>query len=167
MSASHRLRFYGYVDRPYDAVRSLMRSRADEVLQRATNTASMRAQGLVVRLHVEAAGVDVGVDVRVETRRAPEEPGVAGLPPITHLGLAWKAKEGAAFFPSMSAGLTLSPMTFCETRVEFEGTYHPPLALAGQAFDAVVGHRIAEAAVHRFVNDVIAEIRRELPAVVS
>jgi hypothetical protein len=58
MSEPHQLRTYGYVDRPYEAVRSLLRSRAEEVLQRATNTASERARGLVSRLHVEAAGVD-------------------------------------------------------------------------------------------------------------
>jgi hypothetical protein len=52
------LRFYGYVDRPYAAVRSLLRSRADEVLQRATNTASERARGLIARLRLEAAGVE-------------------------------------------------------------------------------------------------------------
>ncbi len=165
MSASHRLRFYGYVDRPYEAVRSLLRSRADEVLQRATNTASVRAKGIVARLQVGAAGIDVGVDVRIEVRPAPEERGVAGLPPITHVGITWKANEEAALFPSMSADLAVSPMTFAETRVEFEGTYRPPLAIAGQAVDAVVGHRVAEAAVHRFVNDVIEEIRRELPKV--
>jgi hypothetical protein len=63
----------------------------------------------------------------------------------------------------MSADLALSPLAFAETRIEFEGVYTPPLASLGQAFDALVGHRVAEAAVHRFVNDVIDEIRRELP----
>jgi hypothetical protein len=30
-------------------------------------------------------------------------------------------------------------------------------------FDATIGHRIAEATVHRFVNDLIEELRREIP----
>jgi hypothetical protein len=163
MSAPHRLRFYGYVDRSYEAVRGLLRSSAEEVMQRATSTASERANGLAARLHLEAAGVEVGVDVRVQVSRGTEEAPVAGLPPVTHIGLAWKAVEGEGLFPSMSADLALSPMTFAETRLEFEGTYRPPLAGVGKAFDAVVGHRIAEATVHRFVNDVIEQIRRELP----
>lgn len=157
------LRFYGYVDRPYAAVRSLLRSRADEVLQRATNTASERARGLIARLHLEAAGVAVGVDVRVEVARKPEEAGIAALPPITHVGIAWKAVEREGLFPSMSADLAVSPMTFAETRVEFEGTYRPPLAALGEMFDAAIGHRIAEATVHRFVNDLIEELRRGIP----
>jgi hypothetical protein len=48
-------------------------------------------------------------------------------------------------------------------RVEFEGAYEPPRGAVGRAFDAIVGHRIAQATVHRFVNDVIEEIRQELP----
>jgi hypothetical protein len=163
MSAPHRLRFYGYVDRPYEAVRSLLRSSAEEVLQRATNTAGERARALVARLHVSAAGIDVSVDVRVKATRRPDEPGVAGLPPITHLALSWKAAKEEGLFPSMSADLALSPMTFAETRVEFDGTYEPPMAALGDAFDAVLGHRIAEATVHRFVNELIEEIRREIP----
>ncbi len=163
MSDLHRLRFYGYVDRPYEAVRSLLRDRAPEVLQRATNTATERAHGIAARLRVEAAGVVVGVNVRLEIARRPEETGVAGLPPVSHFGLSWKAAEGAGLFPSMSADLAVSPMTSAETLVEFEGTYDPPLGRVGQAFDAVVGHRIAEVAVHRFVEDVIEEIRREVP----
>lgn len=163
MTDVQSLRFYGYIDRPYAAVRSLLRSRAEEVLQRATNTASERARGLIARLHVEAGGVDVGVDVRVEVTRRPEEPGVAALPPITHIGIAWKAVERAGLFPSMSADLAVSPMTFAETRVELEGTYRPPLAAVGAVFDAAVGHRIAEATVHRFVNDLLEELCREIP----
>jgi hypothetical protein len=160
---SEHLSVYGYVDRPYEAVCNLLRSRVEEVLQRATNSAGERARSIVARLHVEAAGVDVGVNVRVEVKRRSEDPGVAGLPPITHLSIAWKAAQGENLFPSMSADLALSPMTFAETRLEIEGTYRPPLAGVGKAFDAVIGHRIAEAAVHRFLNDVIEEIRRELP----
>ncbi|HLK38257.1 MAG TPA: hypothetical protein VKU41_15950 [Polyangiaceae bacterium] len=163
MSDDHRVRFYGYVDRPYEASRMLLREHAQEVLRRATKTAGERARSLAARLSVEAGGVGVGVDVTLEVHRRPEEPGIAGLPPITHLDLSWKAAEAEGLFPSMSAQLTLSPTTFAETRVEFEGVYTPPLAVVGRAFDAAVGHRIAEAAVHRFVNDVIEEIRREVP----
>ena len=161
MTESHRMSFYGYVDRPYDAVRNLLRSRAEAVCQRATNAASERT---AVRLHLERSGIEVGVDVRVDVTPRSEEPPEGGLPPITHLGISWRAANAAAIFPSMSADLALSPITFAETRVEFVGAYRPPFAAAGRAFDAVVGHRIAELAVHHFVNDLLEQIRRELPA---
>ena len=43
MSTPRRLSYYGYVDRPYEAVRRLLLNRADELFQRATTTASERA----------------------------------------------------------------------------------------------------------------------------
>ena len=158
-----RLKYYGYVDRPYEAVRNLLRSRADEVFQRATNTAGESVKGLLARLRVEAAGIEVGIDVRIEVAKRPDDESAGGLSPVTHVALSWKAAERAALFPSMSADLSLSPMTFSETRVEFEGVYKPPFGAVGRLLDTVVGHRVAEAAVQRFVNDVIEQISRELP----
>jgi hypothetical protein len=163
MSDARRLTFYGYVDRPYENVRHLLRSRPDEVLQRATNAASDRAGALLARLRLEGLGMELGVEVRVEVARRPDEPTEGGLPPVTHLGLSWRAANAAGLFPSMTADLALSPMTSVETRVEFKGTYRPPFAAAGKAFDAALGHRIAEATVHRFVQDLIDQIRIELP----
>lgn len=162
MTDGYQIRFYEYVDRPYERVRNLMRSRAEEVLQRATSTAGERARGLVTRLRLDAAGFELGVDVVVQVTKRPDEEAQAGLPPITHLGLSWKAASREGLFPSMSAELSLSPMTFAETRVELDGVYRPPLAVVGRVFDAAVGHRIAEAVVHRLVRDLVEQIRREL-----
>jgi hypothetical protein len=64
----------------------------------------------------------------------------------------------------MSGELSASPITFADTQIVFDGTYRPPLGGVGKALDALVGHRIAEAAVHRFVNEVVEEIHRELPS---
>jgi hypothetical protein len=163
MSSPRPLRFYGYVDRPYDAVRSLLRSRATDVFQHATNAASERANELVARLRSGVSGLEIGVDVRIEVAKEPEEEGIAGLPPVTHLAIRWKAAQHASLFPSMSARLSISPMAFAETRVEFDGTYQPPLGVVGGLLNAAIGHQIAEATVHRFVNDIIEEIRREVP----
>ena len=163
MSHPQVLRFYGYVDRPYEAVRNLMRTRANEVFQHATGAASERASELVARLRAGFAGVEVGVDIQIEVAKEPDEDAVAGLPPVTRLALRWKASERASLFPSMSAHLSISPMAFAETRVEFDGTYQAPLGVVGGLLNAAVGHQLAEATVHRFVNDVIEQIRRELP----
>jgi hypothetical protein len=160
MNSPRVLRFYGYVDRPYGAVRSLLRARAADVFQHATNTASE----LVARLRSSVSGLEIGVDVRIDVAKEREEEGIAGLPPVTHLAIGWKASQHAALFPSMSAHLSISPMAFAETRVEFDGTYQPPLGVVGDLVNAAIGHQVAEATVHRFVNDVIEEIRREIPA---
>lgn len=162
MTDAYQVRCYGYVDRPYEKVRNLLRSRGEEVLQRATSTAGERARGLLTRLHIDAAGFELGVDVVVTITKRPDEEALAGLPPITHLGLTWHAAADRGLFPSLSAELSLSPMTFAETRVELDGFYRPPLSVVGKIFDAAAGHRIAEAAVHRLINDLVEQIRREV-----
>lgn len=165
MSTPRRLSYYGYVDRPYEAVRRLVQTRADELLQRATRAAGERTNDSIAQLRVEKLGIEVGVDIRVEVVKEPDDASEGGLPPVSHVALTWKAAERAGIFPSMSARLSMSSMTFGETRVEFEGVYEPPLGPVGRVLDSMLGHRIAEASVQRFVNEVIEEIRRELPRV--
>jgi hypothetical protein len=63
----------------------------------------------------------------------------------------------------MKAVLSFWPLTSSETQMEIEGAYRPPLGAVGNVADAAVGHRVAEAAVHRFLDDVVEQIRRELP----
>ena len=62
----------------------------------------------------------------------------------------------------MSAELSVYPLTGTETQLDFHGHYEPPLGLLGGAVDAVIGHKIAEASVHRFVSDVAHYLRDTL-----
>jgi hypothetical protein len=40
--------------------------------------------------------------------------------------------------------------------------YTPPLGTIGSALDSLIGHRVADASVHRFVTDVASLLRGEL-----
>jgi len=81
--------------------------------------------------------------------------------PSTRLSLAWRAQERPSLFPTMKAALNLFPLSATETQLELEGTYDPPLGVLGNAIDAVLLHRIAEASVLRFVQDVAVFLRGE------
>ena len=59
----------------------------------------------------------------------------------------------------MTAVLAVYPLTATETQLDFSGQYDPPLGAVGDAVDALVGHRIAEASVHRFVTEGTIEER--------
>jgi hypothetical protein len=65
-------------------------------------------------------------------------------------------------FPLMKAELAVYPLTATETQLDFAGSYEPPLGWLGSAVDAVVGYKIAEASVHRFVAQVAAYLRTTL-----
>ena len=163
MSEPRELRCYQYVNRPYERVRALLRDRGPEVLQRATTSATTRADALVSTLRVAVAGFEIGVDVRIHIKGSRDEEWIAGLSPVTRITLAWEAARARAFFPSMEAELSVWPLSASETQIELEGRYAPPLGFVGNAIDAAVGHRIADAAAHRFVEDIIDQIKAELP----
>jgi hypothetical protein len=62
----------------------------------------------------------------------------------------------------MKAELSVYPLTRTETQLDFAGLYEPPLGTVGKAVNAIVGHRIAEVSVHRFVSDVAGYLRQTL-----
>lgn len=158
-----QVRIYQYVNRPYGAVRELLRLRPVELFQRATTSAAARASAVAASLHAAVGGLDVGVDVRIHVQSVRDDPGVAGMSPVTHVELAWEAVRSPGLFPVMKAQLSFWPLTAGETQLEIEGAYKPPLGVVGNVMDAAVGHRIAEATVHRFLDDVVEQLRRELP----
>jgi len=163
MSKPRTVRCYEYVNRPFDAVRELLRQRAPEVFQRATSSAATRAEAVGASLHAQVGTIDVGVDVRIHVQSITDEKGVAGMSPLTRVTLGWEAARATALFPVMKAELSLWPLTATETQLEIEGGYRPPLGAVGNLADAAIGHRVAEAAVHRFLADVVEQLRRELP----
>jgi hypothetical protein len=164
MSEPRKVRCYQYVNRPYDAVRELFHQRPLEAFQRATRSAAERANAVEASLRAGVAGIDVAVEVRIKVQGIRDEEGVPGMSPVTKLTLSWEATRAPGLFPVMHAELSVFPLTSTETQLELEGTYHPPLGVLGNAADAVLGHRVEEATVHRFLDDVVEQIRRELPA---
>ncbi len=159
MSEARHLRCYAFVERPYVQVRDRLRLDALEVVRRATDAASSRADALVASLKLQVGGQQIAVDARTAVRRIREEEGVAGLPPVTVLSLGWEGLRLPALFPQMRAELSAWPLSSDETQLELTGDYDPPLGVLGSALDALVLHHVAEAVVHRFLEDVARELR--------
>lgn len=163
MSEPRKLRCYQYVTRPYDEVRALLHREPLELLQRATGTATARGGALVATLHVAAAGIEMGVDIKPSLTKIRDAEGVAGLPPATVLEIDWAASRNSALFPTMHLELSAWPLSSTETQLEVVGEYRPPLGAVGKVMDAAVMHRVAEASVHRFLEDVVEQLRADLP----
>jgi hypothetical protein len=158
MSKPKTLRCYQYVTRPYDIVRGELRAHAADILRAATASAAHRATELTTTLHLAAGPIDVGIDVRVEPQGMREEAGVGGLPPATRIDLAWEAARAPSLFPAMRCTLSCWALSATETQLELEGEYRPPLGAVGAAIDGAVLHRVAEATVHRLLEDVCSEL---------
>jgi hypothetical protein len=162
MSQGQRIRSYDYVNHPYARVRDALRANPTAVFQSATKAAAARANSLASELRVDVGGLKVSADIAISVKQIAESPGTATSGPSTVIQLEWEAVNRPHLFPFMQAELTLYPLTATETQLDFAGAYRPPLGVLGSAVNAVVGHRIAEGSVHRFVTDVAEYLRTSL-----
>ncbi len=159
MSEPRTVRCYAYVNRPYDAVRTALHERTADLLRTATVSANGRAHEVAANLKVTAAGLEIGVDVNVQILTVREGAGVGGFSPVTRVTLTWEAARHTALFPLMAAELAAWPLSPSETQLEIEGAYRPPFGIIGSAIDAAVGNRVAEATVHRLLEDLVEQLR--------
>ncbi len=162
MSKGLEIRCYDYVNHPYDKVRDVLKREALEIFQSATKTAASRAQSVAAELHVDLGGIGVKADIRISVKDVEEKTTDAMSGPTTRLRLEWEAATAPGLFPFMKAELSVYPLTKTETQLDFWGLYEPPFSALGRAMNAVAGHRIAEASVHRFINEVAEYLRKAL-----
>jgi hypothetical protein len=162
MSTGREIRSYDYVNRPYERVRDALRQNALTVFQSATKAAASRAQSIAAELHVDLGGIGVKTDINISVKNI-EEIVDATSTPTTRLLLEWEAATVPGLFPLMKGDLSLYPLTSTETQLDFSGFYEPPFGAVGRTMNAIVGHRIAEVSVHRFVSDVAGYLRQALP----
>ncbi len=162
MSKGQKIRTYDYVNHPYEQVRAALGMNSASLFQAATKAATARANSLASELRVDLAGIKLGADISISVKRTSQAPvsGLAG--PATVIELEWEAANLPHLFPFMKGELTIYPLTATETQLDFSGVYEPPLGILGSAVNALVGHRIAESSVHRFVADVAAHLRTTL-----
>ena len=161
MSRSKTIRCYDYVNHPYEAVRDVLSVEVPIVFRNATKAAASHAQSLASELSVNIAGIEVGTDISISIKKIEAHPKQVASSPITRLQLEWAAAKRPRLFPFMKAELSIYPLTATETQLDFFGNYDPPFGVLGNALDAVVGHRIAEASVHLFIKNIAAYLRSE------
>jgi hypothetical protein len=162
MNKGNKIRCYDYVNHPYDRVRDALQHDALKVFQSATKAAASRAQSIAAELHVDIGGIGVKTDIKISVKNIEEDVSNALPGPATRLLLEWEAATVPRLFPLMKAELSIYPLTPTETQLDFLGFYEPPFGAVGKIMNAVVGHRIAEVSVHRFVGDVAEYLRRHL-----
>jgi hypothetical protein len=162
MSKGREIRCYDYVNHPYARVRDALTKDSLAVFQAATKDAASRARSVASELRVDLGAIAVEADIHIAIKSVKEKPSAANSSSVTRLLLEWEAATMPRLFPLMKAELSLYPLTTTETQLDFLGQYEPPLGALGKAVNAMIGHRIAEASVHRFVNEVAAYLRQKL-----
>jgi hypothetical protein len=159
MSHPRSVHHWGYVNHSFERVRSALHSDPLGIMRHSTASAAARAREVGCTLRTGAGPVDLAVDVEAHVDRVADEPVAEGLLGVTKVEFHWAATHRTGLFPVMKAKLSLWPIGVRESLLEFDGEYVPPFSIAGGAFDAVLGHRVAEATVHRFMEDVVQQLR--------
>ena len=162
MSKGRQVRTFDYVNQPYDKVRKLLESSAGPVFAQATKGAAARAEAVASQLKVNIAGMEVGKEIAITLKQIEEVKGAAKIAPKTIVRFEWQAAKSPRLFPLMNAELSVYPLTSKETQLDLSGSYEVPLGVLGKGVDAVVGNRIAEASVHRFLTEVADYLRKTL-----
>jgi hypothetical protein len=162
MNTGRQIRSYDYVNHPYDRVRDTLKQNAAAVFRSATKAAASRAESVAAELHVDFAGLGVKADINIIVKDVEEKPADATSSASMKLFLEWEAATLPRLFPLMQGELSVYPLTATETQLDFGGIYEPPFGAVGKTMNAIAGHRIAEASVHRFVSDVAGYLRQAL-----
>lgn len=162
MSKPRELRNYEYVNQPYARVRETLLADPLGVFRSATHAAADRARTVASALRVNVAGLDIGTEIEISVGDVADEQGGPGAAPTLRIPIEWEAAARPRLFPLMRATLSVYPLTATETQLDFGGAYEPPMGVVGGAIDAMVGHRVAEACVHRFVADIAHHLREVL-----
>lgn len=159
MSHPRQIRTYEYVNHPYARVRDVLLSDPLATFRSATHAASDRAETVAAALRVNVGGLEVGKELRITVGEAIESRAEVGRQASTRIPIEWEAADRPGLFPLMKGELSLYPITDTETQLDFAGAYEPPMGAVGGIVDSVVGHRIADASVHRFLADVAKHLR--------
>ncbi len=162
---SNEIRCYDYVNHPYALVRDALIVEPTQLFQSATKAAASRADSVASELHAGIAGIGVEAEIKISVKTIEEKDLEAMSVPVTRLHLEWEAATMPRLFPLMKADISIYPLTRTETQLDFFGVYEPPLGTVGKALNAIAGHRIAEASVHRFVDDVARHLRQVLSGI--
>jgi uncharacterized membrane protein len=67
--------------------------------------------------------------------------------------IKWRAHDGG-LYPIFRGTLTVEDETGKYCRLDLDGSYEPPLGLAGAVFDSVLGHHIAVGVARELLNEI-------------
>ena len=132
------------------------------ILKKQTVDAPAAAAGRLLQAYLDAHPKHETGGIRIVLRaRTLEAPAVVTLTPAhrpqdmaPRFSVHWEAESDGPY-PVFDGILTVEGGDdYDEYRLALEGTYQPPLGIAGKAFDLVVGNRIADRTAQELLADI-------------
>jgi hypothetical protein len=142
------LRYFIELPLPAEAVeRALLASPADW-LPRLADRAGRHGQDLLVEVGIGTP--DRGLRKRVRVGFGP----VVRHPSRTILAMTWQPTGVSTLFPLLEAELEVGTLGGRRTQLALNASYRPPLRVVGRAIDRALLHRVAEATIKEFLDQV-------------
>lgn len=117
--------------------------------------AGLSLEGWLVDLHAEGVLPPPLAIQRAEVQVSPLSEGLSGE---LVRSVSWHSARADRLFPVFAGEIELAPLPVRGWQLSLSGTYRPPLSVVGGAADRVMGHRVAEACVRRFVLDIAERV---------
>jgi hypothetical protein len=108
-------------------------------------------------------GANLGIDRDVDVAFVPLHGHKGERLLHDELQFVWEPAGGGPF-PTFTGSLKMHPLGL-KTEIVLSGEYKPPLGLVGEAFDAVIGKRIAEATAKMLLEMLQQELEADFSAV--
>ena len=150
------VQLYNAVGVPYPTARALLADRALPALDAPRRIGVDWMHEGDTHLDMDVAGVHLVKDVCF---RVADYADVPGPLPMGRVQLVWEPIDHADIYPAITADLEIEPIDDRRTMVSLLAAYEPPLGRIGAVVDRVAMHRIAEAALARFFEGLLSELK--------
>jgi hypothetical protein len=142
------LRYFAELNLPAAQAKARLLDSPSRWLPAMVDGAVERAEPLLAEVGVGPAGLRVTRRVAVRLGEPVEFPSRLSLP------MTWE--PGGRLLPRLDAELELGALGKDRTQLSISGRYEPPLGVVGRTVDRIALHRVAEATVKDFLDQVAA-----------
>jgi hypothetical protein len=150
------VQLYNAVGVPYPTVRALLTDRALPALDAPRRIALDCLHEGDAHLDIDVAGVHFVKDVCF---RVADYTDVPGPLPMGRIQLMWEPLDRGDAYPAITADLEIEPIDEKRTMISLLASYEPPLGRIGAVVDRMAMHRVAEAALTRFFEGLLIEVK--------
>jgi hypothetical protein len=148
------LRYFIELPLPTQAVEQALLASPATWLPRLADQAGILGEDLLAEVGLGPAGRGLRKRVQVELGQ------VVHHPSRTTLAMTWQPTGAGALFPVLEADLEIGALGAHRTQLALSASYRPPLGSVGRAIDRALLHRVAEATVKDFLDQVGVAIQR-------
>jgi hypothetical protein len=143
------IRYYLDLPMPYGDVEAALLAQPEAWVPGLARDAEDRGEHLLVEVGF-ALDHEHRLDKRVEIELG--EP--YRIPSKTLLPMSWRATGVEQLFPPLDADIEVAALGPHRTQVSISARYRPPMGAVGRALDRTLLHRVAEATIKDFLDQV-------------